>query len=146
MFTYEKLSCDVINMHNNPIIDKYNFENKNEYEYNSLINEYNNNTLINWSDKNVNSIINEYTGNKYTLSYEMDVTLTDFELTEMYNNNIVSEYKALYSPTIDFKLTESENVDYKHNMESLEESLKDIKSIFDEIQTTTQEIDLITAV
>lgn len=151
MLTYEKLSCDFINMYNNPIVDEYTFENKNntEYNYNTLINEYNNNSLINWSDNNVNSVINEYTGNEYTLSYKMDIAFTDSELADMYNNNIVSEYKVLESPMIDFKLTESEEFDLKHNMEYLEQSLKDIKGIFEEIQTTlqtTQEMDLITVI
>jgi hypothetical protein len=132
-------------MYNNQIVDEYNFENKNEYNYSTLINEYNNNTLINWSDNNVNSIINEFSGNEYTLSYKMDITFTDSELTEMYNNNTVSEYKVLESPTIDFKLTESENFDLKHSMECLEQSFKDIKGIFEEIQTT-QEMDLITVI
>ena len=143
MFTYEKSSCDFINMYNSPIVDEYNFENNTEYS--TLINEYNNNTLINWSDNNVNSIINEFTGNEYTLSYKTDITFTDSELTEMYNNNTVSEYKVLESPTIDFKLTESEDFDLKQSMECLEQSFKDIKGIFEEIQTT-HEMELITVI
>jgi hypothetical protein len=128
-------------MYNNPIVNDYKFENNSEY--NNLINEYNNDSLINWSEKNVNSIINEFTGNEYTLSYKMDITFTDAELTEMYNNNnIVSEYKVLESP---IKLTESQDFDLKQNMEFLEQSLKDIKGIFEEIQTT-QETDLITTI
>lgn len=141
MFTYEKSSCDLLNMYNNSIVNDYKV-NENDYNYDTLINEYSNNTLINWSDNNVNSIINEFSGNEYTLSYKMDITFTDSDLTEMYNNNIVSQYKVLESPT-DLKFTESEDFNLKQNMEYLEQSLKDIKGIFEEIQTT-QEIVLTT--
>ena len=141
MFTYEKSSCDLLNMYNNSIVNNYKV-NENDYNYDTLINEYSNNTLINWSDNNVNSIINEFSGNEYTLSYKMDITFTDSDLTEMYNNNIVSQYEVLESPT-DLKFTESEDFNLKQNMEYLEQSLKDIKGIFEEIQTT-QEIVLTT--